>query len=85
MPNTEPYLTPPELAKRWGVASDKVLSLIHSHQLRAVNLAVAPKGRPRWRISLAEIVRFEESRSSKPPVPKQRRRRRRDTTVKEYF
>ena len=79
-------MTPPRLARRWGVAPEKILQLIHSGQLRAVNLAVDPKGRPRWRIHLSEIERFEESRSSRPPLPKQPRRRRRESsTGREYF
>lgn len=78
-------LTPPQLARRWGVASDKVLTLIHSGQLRAVNLAANPVGRPRYRIYLADVERFEQARSSKPPVAKQRRRRAMATAGKEYF
>ena len=79
-------LTPPQLARRWGVAADKVLALIHSGQLRAVNLAVKPSGRPRYRIYLSEIERFEKTRTTKPPEPKQRRRRRTvATTGKQYF
>jgi hypothetical protein len=42
------YLTPPELGKLWGVGGDKVLALIHSGPLRAVNLAVNGTGRPRF-------------------------------------
>lgn len=80
-------LTPPQLARRWGVAAEKVNALINSGQLRAVNLAVDPKGRPRYRIYLSEVERFEETRSSKPPIPKQTGRRRRTAAkaVKEYF
>jgi hypothetical protein len=78
-------LTPPQLATRWGVAADKVLTLINSGQLRAINLAANPRGRPRYRIYLSEVERFEEARSSKPPPPKQRRRRREATASKDYF
>ena len=79
-------LTPPRLAKIWGVSPDKILKLINAAELRAVNLATNPKGRPRYRISLDEIARFEESRMVKPPVPKTRRRRRAVATAgKEYF
>jgi hypothetical protein len=84
-PALSEMLTPPKLAKRWGVAADKVLQLIHSGQLIGVNLAVDPRGRPRFRIHVAEIERFEELRSSKPPIPKQRRRRAAATPGKEYF
>ena len=79
-------MTPPQLATRWGVAAEKVLALIHSGQLKAVNLAVDPRGRPRFRIYLREVDRFEEMRATKPPISKQRRRRRiPETAGKEYF
>lgn len=79
-------LTPPQLAKRWGVDADKVMALIRSGQLRAMNLAVNPKGRPRYRIYEEEIRRFEEVRSTKPPIePMRRKRRRALTTEREFF
>jgi len=80
-------LTPPQLARRWGVAAEKVNALIRSGQLRAINLAEDPKGRPRYRIYLCEIERFEDARATKPPPDKQPRRRRREmaTAGKEYF
>ena len=34
-------LTPPQLAKRWGVAPEKVNLLIRSGQLIAINLGAA--------------------------------------------
>ena len=84
--DTTEMITPPQLAKRWGVAPDKVLALIHSGELVAVNLAINPRGkRARWRVSLTEVERFEEARSSKPPAPKTRRRRRTPSTIREFF
>jgi hypothetical protein len=83
---TEQTLTPPQLARRWGVAAEKVNALIRSGQIRALNLATDPRGRPRYRIYVSEILRFEDSRASKPPVPKQRRRRREVLeTAGQYF
>lgn len=41
------FITPPALARRWGVSPDKVLALLKSGQLRGVNLAINPNGRPR--------------------------------------
>jgi len=80
-------LTPPQLARCWGVAAEKVNALINSGQIRAINLATDPNGRPRYRIYMSEVERFEEARSSKSPIPKQRRQRRRElaTAGKEYF
>jgi hypothetical protein len=80
-------LTPPQLARRWGVAAEKVNALINSGQLIAMNLATDPKGRPRYRIYLSEVERFEQARSNKPPAPRAQRRRRREPAMagKEYF
>ena len=77
-------LTPPQLARRWGVNTAKIYALIQSGQLEAVNLAVNPKGIPRLRIKLAEIERFEQSRSTKPAEKTPRRRRATATAGKEY-
>lgn len=63
MVSEDTTLTPPQLARRWGVAPDKVNALINSGQLRAVNLAVKANGRPRYRIYLSEIERFEQART----------------------
>ena len=79
---TPTKLTPPELAQRWGVNPTKVLALIRSGELRAVNLATRPNGRPRYRIDLADVAAFESARST-VPAPKPRRRRA-DRPVREY-
>ncbi len=79
-------LSPPQLARRWKVSNDKILRLINNGSLKAINFAVSPTGRPRYRIRLSEIERFEEARTTKPPQPKQRRRRRTAvSTGREYF
>jgi hypothetical protein len=79
-------ITPPQLARRWGVAAEKVIALINSGQLRAVNLAVNPDGRPRYRIYITEVERFEAARATKPPVQKPRQRRRGTSpSGKEWF
>jgi excisionase family DNA binding protein len=57
-------LTPPELARRWGVSSDKVRAWIESGELRAINLATRPSGRPRYRIDLADVLAFEQRREA---------------------
>lgn len=58
-------LTPPELAKRWGVAHNKVLDFIHSGELRAIDLASPASTKPRFRIDVADIAAFEERRRAK--------------------
>ena len=59
-------ITPPVLAKRWGVKITKIYELINTRQLRAYNLAVDPNGqRPRYRIKIADVEEFERTRSTK--------------------
>lgn len=76
-------VTPPQLAKRWGVATNKILAFIASGELRAVNLATSLKDRPRWFIDEADIERFERFREATPAAP--RVRKRRQSGVKDYF
>jgi hypothetical protein len=79
-------MTPPQLAQRWGVDPDKVLAFIRNGELRAMNLAISPTGRPRYRILMTEVERFEAARATKPPAQQPRRRRRATaTTGKEWF
>jgi len=82
---TDEMVTPPALARQWGVASGKIIRLIHSHQLRAVNLAVDPLGKPRWRIPKGEVARFLAERMLQPAVRRPRKNRVAASTQREYF
>jgi hypothetical protein len=76
----ENYLVPREVAARWSVCVDKVLNFIRSGELRAFNVAATTSKRPRYRISLLEVTRFEqETRAATPPhsVPTEPAGRRR--------
>ena len=65
---TPDYLVPRALAKRWSVCVDKVLRFIQTGELRAFNVASQASRRPRYRISIEEVLRFEEqSRAAAPP------------------
>jgi hypothetical protein len=66
-------LTPPELARRWRVNPEKIIGFIRDGSLRAFNVAAKPGGRPRWRIDLADVLAFEQSRSAPRPAPQARR------------
>ena len=68
-------LTPPELAKLWGIDVQKVLYWIKGCELRAINLATKCDGRPRYAIDIADIALFETTRTVQPPAPRVRRRR----------
>lgn len=71
---SEPYLTPPEIAKLLRVAPDKVLGWIRRAELRAVN--VGNGTRPRYRVSREALDAFLQAREVQPPPPRQVRRRR---------
>ena len=79
------YLTPPTLARRFGVDVKKVIGWIRSGELRAVNLATTTSGRPRYRISPADLALFEAARSATPQPKISRIRRRKDPNYIEYF
>jgi hypothetical protein len=68
-------LTPPQLARFWGVSADKILVWIHSGELRATNLAMRRSGRPRWRIDLADALAFEAGRAATASPGRPRRKR----------
>lgn len=76
----------PQLAREWGVSTNKILAFVKSGELRAVNLARTTAGRPRYAISLDAIAAFEAARqvvptTSNPP----RRTRRQAASVKTFF
>jgi hypothetical protein len=71
------YLAPKQVAARYGVKVDVVLSWIWSRQLEAVDVRSAGARRARWRISTDAVERFEISRTRKPPAPRPAVRRRR--------
>jgi Helix-turn-helix domain len=68
-------LTPPELARLWGISPEKIVGWIRSGELAAVNMATNRQGRPRWAIDIEAVRAFERSRAA-TPVPTPRRRRR---------
>ena len=70
-----PYLTVPQLAERFGVKADKIIAWIKSGELRAMNVATAGGGRPRYRIAPDDLADFELRRSIATPTPRQRRRK----------
>jgi hypothetical protein len=57
-------LTPPELARRYGVNVGKVLGWVHSGELNALNLASRLGGRPRYFIRRQDLEDFETRRST---------------------
>ena len=69
------YLTPPQVAEQLGVNASKILTWIRSGELTAINVAASLIGRPRWRISQADLAVFAQRRQAITP-PKSRPRRK---------
>lgn len=80
------FFTPPQLAEEWGVDADKVLALIRSGQLVAVNMVTTTGGRPRYRISAEEAEAFLKRRGSAPPQksPPRTKKPKDDDTIEFY-
>jgi excisionase family DNA binding protein len=83
-PKSSTKLTPRQIADRNRISVDKVLAWIHTGQLRAVNVATRPGGRPRWRISEADLACFEATRAA-VPAPPTRQRPKKEEGVIPYF
>jgi hypothetical protein len=79
------YLSPPEIARSRGVDAHKILAWIESGELKAVNLATSTSGRPRWKVSPADLAAFEASRSAGPQPKVSRVRRRKNPNIVEFF
>lgn len=78
------YLSPPAVAKRYGVDPSKVIAWIRRGEIRAIDTSAIPGGRPRYRISPADLATFEAARSAHQPKLA-RVRRRKDPGTIEYF
>lgn len=78
------WLTPPQIARRWGVKAEKVRTLIKAGELRAIDLATKRGGRPRYRVHEADLLVFERRREVRP-LPKTQRRKRARADVIEFF
>ena len=79
------HYTPPEIAKVYHVAPDKVLTWIRSGELPAFNAATRPNGRPRYLINEADLKTFEARRAVVPVTKIPRRRRPKQEGVTEFF
>lgn len=63
-PRRKQKLTPPEVAKLWGVSPDKVIAWIRSGELRAIDASRNRGQRPRYLIDIADLEAFENARST---------------------
>lgn len=77
-------LTPPEIARRWGIKSHKVLAWIRSGELRAINAAECLGGRARYLVDVEDLAAFERSREVVGRVLRTPTRSH-NTGITEYF
>jgi hypothetical protein len=71
-------LRPGQIARRYGVSTDKVRGWIRDGQLRAVNVAADQNGRPRYVIDERDLRAFELRRQVRPAISGSGRRGLRD-------
>lgn len=71
------YFTPPEVARRYGVAPETVRAWIAAGELDAIDVSDRSTSRPRYRISREALAAFERRRAAvaKPKTTRRRRRR----------
>ena len=75
-PPVRTKLTPPEIAKRYGIDPGKVLTWIRSGELRAVTIATEAGRRPRYVVDALDLAAIEDRRAARPAPAVQPRRRR---------
>ena len=78
-------ITPPMLARRWGIANEKVLGWIRSGELNAIDAAAVRGGRPRYLIDESDIAEFERKRSVTVTPTRAPRSKRKRNDVIEFF
>lgn len=78
-------ISPPKIAKAWGLDPNKIIGWIKSGELRAINVATTAGGRPRFLVDEADLAEFEARRAVSPPPAATPRRRRSAGDVKEFF
>ncbi len=78
-------LTPPQLAKRWGISPEKVIAWIKRGELAAIDVSATRGGRPRYRIDETDIADFEQSRRVVTELPRPSPRKPRGNDTIEFF
>lgn len=69
---------PVELAQRWRTDLDTIYALIRSRKLVAFDVSARGSKRPCYRVSAAEVERFEQGKPA-APAGRPRRNARRET------
>lgn len=83
-PEATPFLTPPQVARRFGCKPETVLGWIRNGELAALNLARRGTLRPRYRISPQALADFELRRTVVPRLKSAPPRRRHHPEIKKF-
>ena len=59
-------LTPPMIARAWGIDVKKVITCLTNGELRAMNVATHPGQRPRFLVDIDDLRTFESARTITP-------------------
>ena len=78
-------ITPPQLARAWGISTDKVLAWVRSGELPALNAATKIGQRPRYLVDLADLEAFEQRRTVIPVAGPRPRLQKRKGGYIEFF
>lgn len=73
-----------DLCERFAVGEHTVLTWIRRGELKAVNVACKPSGRPKWRITQQSLEAFETLRTPTPTLPRSRGRKRQAEVIEFY-
>lgn len=78
-------ITPPQLAKLWGISPCKVVKWIRAGELRASDASTERGGRPRYLIDVNDLCDFEARRSVSPPSAPRPRNKKTTGSVIEFY
>ncbi len=76
------FSTPPTLARRAGVAREKIIAAINRGELRAINLSDGT--RPRWRVAEEDWQAWLDSKSNQKPAKESRRQTKKPAVIEFY-
>lgn len=79
------FLTPPQVAERYGIDPSKVVAWIRKGELRGINIAANASGRPRFVVSEVDLIAFENRRAATPVKAIPRRKKTERPGVIRFF
>ena len=80
---SKPFYSVKQVSELLSIRTHSVLALLHSNELRGIDVSLQPGGRPRWRISAEDLENFTNRRTHQAATPRRRRKKR--PLVKQYF